>query len=213
MLTYPFKVYAFDPLGEGSEEEREVVEEVASTVRFWLDREEYARLWHLDTLGSYEKTAYNDKVNYIKVKAFKILDRRFNDFLDSAEEDTAVAAVRKTRDIIQSEAKIEVSKGYKLKLKSNLFQRRFLFNFENPFMKSEAELRFPFGLDLRFAKDFDFIQTDLNCDIDEKKWMFSLYRKLSSHVTVRFIMKEGLLRMPDFKSGNNRLEILYNSPF
>jgi hypothetical protein len=192
-----------------------VLDGMKNEIAAWEELREWRDLWDLESTGLYHVPSAQEKKSWFERMLLKYADKRLAGEVRNAEEGSTLHQVGQVQKALKPKAEVAISENIKVKIRGKVLQGLVVFNVQNPWVDSYANVSIEGNVDVHINKKLNDLGLDTGIDynVNARTWSARVDRRISSEVTARVSSHQRDDKMVFTESADNRVEFYYRLPF
>lgn len=194
-----------------AEDDAGVMRGMKESLTSWQDKEDYAKVWDLESTHLYKTPTTQEKTKFIAKNLVRYADKRLAGEMKNAEEGSALEKVSKVEKTLRPNASVPVSKYVSIKFKARVLQGKAIMEVRNPFVECSATVSANGKARVLTKKDFKQLgtSTGVEYNVNETQWVAFVDQEISKNIKARLSSST----MPNGADAEKRLELTASFPF
>jgi hypothetical protein len=198
-----------------AEDDAGVMRGVKDSINEWQEKEEFKKLWDLESIGVYKTPTTSEKSSFLRQKALHYADKRLAGEIKNAEPGSTLKKLDTVQKALTPSSTVPVSKTVKVKFKARVLQGKAMMVVDNPYIDYQATAKVDGKVHMETAKELKALgmRTSIRYEVNEGIWVAAVDKKITETVNARVSSQGPNNRMFFTRDTERRFEMTYSSPF
>jgi hypothetical protein len=194
-----------------AEDDAGVMAGMRNQLSAWEEKEEYARIWNIQSTNLYKTPSTNEKTKFIAKNLTRYADKRLAGEMKNAEEGSTMASVSKMEKSLRPNASVPVNKYIAIKFKARVLQGKAIMEVRNPWVDCSATVGANGKTRILTKKDFNQLgtSTGVEYNVNDSQWVAFVDQEITQNIKARLSSTS----QPNGNDADKRMEMSASFPF
>ena len=197
------------------EDDAGVLDSIRNDFATWESTEEYARLWNIESVKTYQTPDRGQKKAHLSKRLLKYADKRLSGEIKKADEGSTLHRVGQLEKALKPNVEAQISKRIRIKVKARVLQAKAIVRVDNPWVESNTEINAKGDVQMNFKKDFDKVGVDTNLQyqVNEGSYVAWVDKKLIENWVGRVSSSQSDKEAIFTSNADKTVQLLFNKSF